>query len=72
MRLTHVQSFGRFDEMRSLVEKTSDLTLPDSVRCGILSQCGPQLRATCLGKPSGRKPSRAAASNCLLSMFGVQ
>jgi len=27
------QSFGRFDEITDLVEKASDLTLPDSVRC---------------------------------------
>jgi hypothetical protein len=27
------RSFGRFDEILYLVEKTSDLTLPDSVRC---------------------------------------
>jgi len=32
----HVQSFGRSDESLYLVGKTSDLTLPDSVRCHIL------------------------------------
>ena len=29
----HVRSFGRSDEILYLVEKASDLTLPDSVRC---------------------------------------
>jgi hypothetical protein len=29
MRLTHVQSFGWFDEIAYFVEKTSDLTLTD-------------------------------------------
>ena len=29
MLLTHVRSFGRFDEITYLVEKTPDLTLPD-------------------------------------------
>jgi hypothetical protein len=29
----HVRSFGRFYEITYLVEKTSDLTLPDFVRC---------------------------------------
>jgi hypothetical protein len=38
----HVQSFGRFDEITCLVEKTSDLTLSDlgrgraSIRCDII------------------------------------
>jgi hypothetical protein len=37
----HVQSFGRFDEITYLVEKTPDLTIPDSqarrfrIRCHI-------------------------------------
>lgn len=32
-RDVHVRSFGRFYEITYLVEKTSDLTLPDCVRC---------------------------------------
>jgi len=41
-----VRPFGRFDEITYLVEKTSDLTLPDlgrgrpSIRCDVLSQVG--------------------------------
>ena len=37
-RYIHVSAFGRFDETTCLVEKTSALTLPDFVRCDILSQ----------------------------------
>jgi hypothetical protein len=37
-RTLHSPAFGRFDEIFYLVEKTSDLTLPDSVRSDILSQ----------------------------------
>jgi hypothetical protein len=32
MRLTHDRSFDRFDEILYLVEKTSNVTLPDAVR----------------------------------------
>jgi hypothetical protein len=33
----HVQSFGRFDEILYLIEKTSDLTLPDFGRSPLQS-----------------------------------
>jgi len=45
-------AFDRFDEILDLVEKTSDLTLPDlvrrrtSIRCDILSQLGLESRFT--------------------------
>jgi hypothetical protein len=60
----HVQSFGRSDEILYLVGKTSDLTLPDFVRCHFLVAILPyRTQRKRVGRDMATKPQRIATDD---------